>query len=148
MAVLSRLSGQDDIVVGTAVANRTRSEIEGLIGFFVNTQALRVTVDGSASQLLQRVKTRVLEAQDHQDLPFEQIVERVNPVRSMAHAPIFQVMLAWQNTAEGVLEFPGIQASLEASTYDVAKFDLSLDLGESEGCIVGRMEYATSLFDR
>ncbi|MBT2745530.1 MULTISPECIES: non-ribosomal peptide synthase/polyketide synthase [unclassified Lysobacter] len=147
-AVLSRLSGQDDIVVGTAVANRTRAEIEGLIGFFVNTQALRVTVDGSASQLLQRVKTRVLEAQDHQDLPFEQIVERVNPVRSMAHAPIFQVMLAWQNTAEGVLEFPGIEASLEASTYDVAKFDLSLDLGESEGCIVGRMEYATSLFDR
>ncbi|WP_197340022.1 condensation domain-containing protein, partial [Ralstonia solanacearum] len=85
-ALLSRLSGQEEVVVGSPVANRTRSEVEGLIGFFVNTLALRLEVGSgvTVSELLGRVKGRVLEAQAHQDLPFEQVVERVRPVRSLS----------------------------------------------------------------
>ncbi|MGD7493661.1 condensation domain-containing protein, partial [Ralstonia pseudosolanacearum] len=98
-ALLSRLSGQEEVVVGSPVANRTRSEVEGLIGFFVNTLALRVEVGGATvSELLERVKAKVLEAQAHQDLPFEQVVERIRPVRSLSHSPVFQAALSWLNT--------------------------------------------------
>ncbi|MGH8078983.1 MAG: amino acid adenylation domain-containing protein, partial [Lysobacter sp.] len=148
MSVLSRLSGQDDVVVGSAVANRTRPEIEPLIGFFVNTQAIRAQVGGRAVDLLAQVKSRVLEAQDHQDLPFEQVVETVNPARSLAHAPIFQVMLAWQNLDEGELRLPGLQVSDVDAAYRIAKFDLGLDLSEVGDRIVGQLEYASALFDR
>ena len=152
-AVLSRLSGQDDIVVGTAVANRTRPEIEPLIGFFVNTQAIRVQVgtDGqacSAAELLAQVKARVLDAQDHQDLPFEQVVEIVNPTRSLAHAPIFQVMLAWQNLDDAELRLPDLEVSEVDVAYRIAKFDLGLDLSEVGDRVVGQLEYADALFDR
>ena len=148
MATLSWLTGQEDIVVGTAVANRMRTEIEGLIGFFVNTQALRASVGGSIAQFVQQVKTRVLDAQDHQDLPFERVVEIVNPERSLAHAPIFQTMLAWQNNDEGELALPGVRATAMDSAHTSAKFDLSLDLAEQDGRIVGHLEFATALFDR
>ncbi|HEU0055523.1 MAG TPA: amino acid adenylation domain-containing protein, partial [Longimicrobium sp.] len=98
--VLSRLSGQDDVVIGTPSAGRGRRELEELIGFFVNTLALRVDLSGSPAvgELLARVKRRALEAQQHQDLPFEQVVELVRPERGRAHSPLFQVMFAWQNT--------------------------------------------------
>jgi hypothetical protein len=98
-AVLARLSGQDDVVIGTPSANRGRREVEELIGFFVNTLPLRVDLsDGpTVGELLQRVKTRALEGQRNQDIPFEQVVERVRPTRSLAHTPLFQVMFAWQN---------------------------------------------------
>ena len=88
-AVLSRLSGQDDVVIGTPAANRGRREIEGLIGFFVNTLALRVDLSGAptVAELLGRVRERTLAAQHHQDIPFEQVVERVAPARSLAHTP-------------------------------------------------------------
>ena len=101
--VLSRLSGQDDVVVGTPSANRGRPEIEGLIGFFVNTLALRVDLSGApaVAEVLARVKARALEAQANQDIPFEQVVELVQPARSLAHSPLFQVMLAWQNAPAG-----------------------------------------------
>ncbi|QWP77562.1 amino acid adenylation domain-containing protein [Lysobacter sp. K5869] len=150
-AVLARLSGQDDIVVGTAVANRTRPEIEPLIGFFVNTQAIRVRIGAgaeSAAELLAQVKARVLEAQDHQDLPFEQVVEIVNPARNFAHAPIFQVMLAWQNLDEGELRLPGLDVSEIEAAYRIAKFDFGLDLSEVGDRVVGQLEYASALFDR
>ncbi|HEX2189135.1 MAG TPA: condensation domain-containing protein, partial [Longimicrobiaceae bacterium] len=98
-AVLARLSGQDDVVIGTPSANRGRSEIEGLIGFFVNTLPVRVDLSGAptVAEALGRVKARALEAQQNQDIPFEQVVERVQPARSLAHSPLFQVMFAWQN---------------------------------------------------
>ncbi|WP_035342974.1 condensation domain-containing protein, partial [Dickeya sp. DW 0440] len=92
-ALLGRLAGQDDIVIGTPVAGRTRTELEGLIGMFVNTQPLRIDLSGlvDTATLLARVRETVIAAQAHQDLPFEQIVEAVAPVRSLAHSPLFQV---------------------------------------------------------
>ena len=88
-----------DVVIGTPTANRGRGEIEGLIGFFVNTLPLRVDLSGAptAAELLGRVRTRALEAQQHQDIPFEQVVEQARPLRSLAYSPLFQVMFAWQN---------------------------------------------------
>ncbi|MGA4149791.1 amino acid adenylation domain-containing protein, partial [Ralstonia nicotianae] len=148
-ALLSRLSGQEGVVVGSPVANRTRSEVEGLIGFFVNTLALRVEV-GSAtvSELLGRVKSRVLEAQAHQDLPFEQVVERVRPVRSLSHSPVFQAALSWLNTEAMVLKLDGLTIEHLADESYTAKFDLSLALREHDGRIAGSLDYATALFDR
>ncbi|OPK55965.1 non-ribosomal peptide synthetase, partial [Ralstonia solanacearum] len=149
-ALLSRLSGQEEVVVGSPVANRTRSEVEGLIGFFVNTLALRVEVGSgvTVSELLGRVKGRVLEAQAHQDLPFEQVVERVRPVRSLSHSPIFQAALLWQNTEALVLQLDGLTIEPLADESYTAKFDLSLALREHNGRIAGSLDYATSLFDR
>ncbi|HEU4559096.1 MAG TPA: amino acid adenylation domain-containing protein, partial [Longimicrobium sp.] len=161
-AVLGRLSGQSDVVVGTPTANRGRIEIEELIGFFVNTLAVRVDLAGSPSvaEVLARVKERSLGAQQNQDIPFEQVVELVQPARSMAHSPLFQVMFAWQNAPRGGLELPGLTlgspepagpagpAGSAGSTWEAAaKFDLSLDLSERDGRIVGSVTYATSLFD-
>jgi amino acid adenylation domain-containing protein len=148
-AVLGRLSGQDDVVVGTPTANRGRREIEGLIGFFVNTLALRVELSGSSTvaELLGRVKERALDAQRHQDIPFEQVVELARPARSLAHAPLFQVAFAWQNTPEGRLELPGLSASVGTASHLAARSDLSLSLAEAGGRITGGVTYATALFE-
>ncbi|HEX6039826.1 condensation domain-containing protein, partial [Longimicrobium sp.] len=149
--VLSRLAGQDDVVIGTPVANRGRREIEGLIGFFVNTLALRVELGGAptVAELLGRVGARALEAQHHQDIPFEQVVERVAPARSLSHTPLFQVMFTWQNTPRGSLELPGLALGRVAAAEDrdTVKQDLALTLGEAGGRILGSVTYATSLFD-
>src|SRR5258708_21294492 len=112
-ALLARLSGQEEVVIGTPSANRGRREIEGLIGFFVNTLALRVDVSGSLTvgELLERVKAQALAAQQHQDLPFEQVVEITRPERSLAHSPLFQVMFTWKSGPKGTLELPGHSAS-------------------------------------
>ena len=149
-ALLSRLSGQDDVVIGTPVANRHRAEVEDVIGFFVNTLAVRLDYSGrpSVSQLLDRVKRRSLQAQEHQDMPFEQVVELVNPPRSLSHTPVFQVMFAWQNNEQSALDLDGLQVSRLGVGYSVAKFDLTLELMESDGCIRGSLQYATSLFER
>ena len=149
-ALLGWLSGQQDVVVGTPVANRGRSEIEGLIGFFVNTLALRLDVGGSPTvgEMLERVKVQVLGAQEHQDIPFEQVVEITRPVRSLSHSPLFQVMFAWQNAPEGRLELPGLEIKPLEWSYQAAKFDLTLSLREARGGIVGGVGYATSLFER
>ncbi|HEU0300198.1 MAG TPA: condensation domain-containing protein, partial [Longimicrobium sp.] len=151
-AVLGRLAVQDDVVVGTPTANRGRGEIEGLIGFFVNTLALRVDLSGSptVAELLERVKARSLEAQQNQDIPFEQVVERVQAVRSLAHTPVFQVLFSWHNAPGGTLEIPGLQvASVDGAEGEgTAKVDLTLSLGEANGRIVGGVKYATALFDR
>ncbi|HET7234234.1 MAG TPA: amino acid adenylation domain-containing protein, partial [Longimicrobium sp.] len=150
--VLSRLSGEEDVVIGTPTANRGRAEIEGLIGFFVNTLALRVGLSGSptVAEVLAQVKARALEAQANQDIPFEQVVELVQPARSMAYTPLFQVMFTWQNASEeGRLELPGLRlGGVGASSRATAKFDLSLSLGESGGRIGGSITYTTALFDR
>ncbi|HVG45013.1 MAG TPA: amino acid adenylation domain-containing protein, partial [Longimicrobium sp.] len=149
--LLARLSGQDDVVVGTPSANRARPEVEELIGFFVNTLALRVDLSArpTVAELLAQVKTRALEGQRNQDIPFEQVVEQLRPARSLAYSPLFQVMFAWQNAAGGALELPGLQlAPADAGPRATAKFDLLLSLGEAGGQLVGAVEYATSLFER
>jgi len=149
--VLSRLSGQEDVVIGTPAANRGRREIEGLIGFFINTLALRLDLSGSPAlgDLLAQVKTRVLGAQQHQDMPFEQVVEVVQPARSLAHTPLFQVVLAWQNTPRDGLELPGLTlGSVGVPMQVMAKYDLSLTLYESGGRIAGGVTYATALFEQ
>ena len=150
-ALLSRLSGQQDLVIGTPTANRTRMETENLIGFFVNTLALRLQVDRSITvgELLQQAKRQALAAQQHQDIPFEQVVELVRPTRSLAHSPVFQVMFAWQNNNSEALQLSQLQMSPVGTDtpYRVAKFDLTLSLRETERGIEGGLEYATSLFD-
>src|SRR5262249_41062021 len=149
-ALLARLSGQEEAVIGTPVANRMRSEIEPMIGFFVNTLALRIDVSGSPTvgELLTRVKSWTLEAQENQDIPFEQVVEILQPPRSLAHAPVFPVMVAWQNAPEGNLDLPDLTITALAAPQVTAKFDLSLSLQEAGQQVVGTLGYATALFDR
>ncbi len=149
-ALLGRLSGQEEVVIGTPVANRRHPEIEPLIGCFINTLALRIDFTGSpaVSELLGRVKSRTVEAQEHQEFPFEQVVEIVQPPRSLSHAPVFQAMFAWQSTPEGVPDLPGLTHQLLPAPRSTAQFDLSLSLQESGEQIIGSLEYATSLFDR
>ena len=110
--LLSRLSGQDDVVIGTPVANRPRVELEELIGFFVNTLALRCRVDNKmrVAELLQEVKRQTLSAYSHQEVPLERVVEALQPQRSLSYSPIFQVMFALQNTPRSQWELPGLQA--------------------------------------
>ncbi|WP_309486810.1 non-ribosomal peptide synthetase, partial [Bradyrhizobium sp. SHOUNA76] len=148
-AVLSRLSGQADIVIGTPTANRNRPEIEGLIGFFVNMLAVRVdlSAEPSVAELLHRVRAAALAAQDHQDLPFEQVVEITQPLRRLEQTPVFQVVFAWQSNEAGTLELPGLKAEAADIPLQQVKFDLELGLGEMDGRIVGSMNYATELFD-
>ncbi|MBW3656165.1 MAG: AMP-binding protein, partial [Gemmatimonadetes bacterium] len=150
-AVLGRLSGQDDVVVGTPTAGRGRGEIEGLIGFFVNTLPLRVDLSGSptVAALLARVKERALAAQQHQDIPFDQVVELVHPARSLSHSPLFQVVFAWVNSPLGAgISLPGLELDAVLTGASQAKFDLSLTLQEAGDRIVGGVEYATALFER
>ncbi|HEU0051593.1 MAG TPA: condensation domain-containing protein, partial [Longimicrobium sp.] len=149
--VLARLSGQDDVVIGTPSANRGRAEVEELIGFFVNTLPVRVDLSGgpSVAGLLERVRARALEAQQHQDIPFEQVVERLSPARSLAYSPLFQVLFAWQNALGEPLALPGLEVDdAGESAQHTAKFDLSLTLWEDGGRIAGALNYATALFDR
>ncbi|MFP4854607.1 condensation domain-containing protein, partial [Paraburkholderia sp. BR14264] len=149
-AVLSRLSGQDDIVIGVPSANRGRREIEELIGFFVNTLALRVDLSGGpdVATLLERTRRTALGAQEHQDLPFEQVVEIVQPPRALDHTPLFQVMLAWQNNAPGRLDLPGLGVEeVVDNAPGQIRFELELNVGECDGRIVGTLGYATALFE-
>jgi len=150
-AVLSRLSGQKDLVVGSPVANRQRTEVEPLVGFFVNTLALRVRMedDPDVATLLARVKATTLAAYAHQDLPFEQVVEVLQPERSLAHSPVFQVMLSMNNTpGGGPMRLPGLALSNVETGTPAAKFDLALSLSESPDSLVASLVYATDLFDR
>ena len=148
-AVLSRLSGQEEVVIGTPVANRGRAETEGLIGFFVNTLALRIKLGESPSvgELLSRVRTASLAAQDHQDLPFEQVVEIVQPPRRLNHAPIFQVLFNWDEDWASVSSSGGVEVAALATNYEVSRFDLKLNLSERNGSLHGMLIYATALFD-
>jgi amino acid adenylation domain-containing protein len=150
-ALLARLSGQDEVVIGTPVANRNRVEIERLIGFFVNTLALRLSVSNSfdIGELLAHVKSQAVAAQEHQGIPFEQVVEMVRPPRSLAHNPVFQVMFAWNSAPKGMIDLAGLQVSaFTAVPHDISKFDLTLLLQEESNQIVGELEYATALYER
>ncbi|HKS08829.1 MAG TPA: amino acid adenylation domain-containing protein [Pyrinomonadaceae bacterium] len=147
--LLFRYSGQSDIVVGTPVAGRNRADIESLIGFFVNTQAIRTQLspDMSFSGLLSEVRSAVLEGQARQDLPFEKLVEELQPERSLSHTPIFQVMFALQNVPMPTLELAGLTVDCVAATVKTAKFDFSLSFEENADGLVGTLEYNTDLFD-
>ena len=148
--LLHRYSGQQDIRVGVPIANRNREETERLIGFFVNTQVLKADIDGqlTVSQLLQQVKQRALEAQAHQDLPFEQLVEALHPERNLSFNPLFQVMFNHQtDSTDQLQQLPGLHVSgLEWETR-TAQFDLSLSTQESSDALFASLIYATDLFD-
>jgi amino acid adenylation domain-containing protein len=147
--LLSRYSSQQDVLIGSPIAGRNRTETEGLIGFFVNTLVLRARVDPRASfaSLLEAVKATALAAYEHQDVPFERLVEELRPERSLSHSPLFQVMFAVQNTPLDAVELPGLRLGLGGTPSPIAKFDLSLTLArESEG-FAGALEYNTDLFD-
>lgn len=149
-AVLSRLSGQDQVVIGAPSANRGQCEIEPLIGFFVNTLALRVDLrkQPNVAELLSRVKKTVVQAQAHQDLPFEQVVEIVQPPRRLDYTPIFQVIFAWQNNVPAKDEWPGLNIEMMESPYSIAKFELELNLTVTDDQILGGLGYSTALFDK
>ncbi|MER9965105.1 condensation domain-containing protein, partial [Mesorhizobium sp. M0045] len=146
--VLARLSGQDELVIGTPSTNRTRSEIAGLIGIFINTLPLRIDLsdDPTLTTLLVRVNVAALGAQANQDLPFEHVMKLVNS--PIAHTPIFQVILAWQNNSAEPAELPGLELEHVGIGDRVAQHDLALDLAEVGDAIRGRLIYATSLFER
>jgi amino acid adenylation domain-containing protein len=147
--LLSRHSNEADIVVGSPIANREQAEIANLIGFFVNTLVLRSDLSASPSfnELLVQSKKMLLDAYAHQQVPFEQIVERLQPERSLSHSPLFQVMLVLQNNAQGELELPGLALSAVEQERAVAKFDLTLNVSETDEGLQLGWEYNTDLFD-
>jgi amino acid adenylation domain-containing protein len=147
--LLARHGGQDDLVVGTPVAGREQRAVEGLIGFFVNTLALRIRLgdDPSFEQLIQRVRDVALDAFAHQEVPFERLLEELAPRRDLSRDPIFQVVFALQNTPRPVFELPGLEIHPLDTPSDTAKFDLTLFLEESAGGLRGGFEYRTDLFD-
>ncbi|HEV3049067.1 MAG TPA: condensation domain-containing protein, partial [Longimicrobium sp.] len=148
-AVLARYTGQDDVVVGSPIAGRTRGEFEGLVGFFVNTLALRTDLGGDPTfrQLLQRVREGTFEAYQHQDLPFEKLVEEVQVERTLAYHPVFQVMFGLQNASGAPLQLPGVQSRVEYAHSGVARFDLTFWVDEGDDGLTASFEYATDLFD-
>ncbi|MBI5301746.1 MAG: amino acid adenylation domain-containing protein [Chloroflexi bacterium] len=147
--VLYRYTGQTDMSVGTVIANRNRAEIEELIGFFVNTLVLRTDLGGEPSfrELLKRVREVALGAYAHQDVPFEMIVDAVQPKRNLSHTPLFQVMFALQNAPDPSLEFPGVISQPVEIETGTAKFDLTLIFEEKGNQLIGTLEYNTDLFD-
>ncbi|MDT0443460.1 non-ribosomal peptide synthetase [Streptomyces johnsoniae] len=155
-ALVSRLGGGDDVAVGSPIAGRTDSGLDDLVGFFVNTWVLRTDVSGDPSfeELVGRVREASLGAYEHQDVPFEVLVERLNPRRSSAHHPLFQIALTLQNYEEARFDFPGLQAQLEPAPTYTSRFDLFFNLAETfdasgaQAGITARVEYATELFDR
>jgi amino acid adenylation domain-containing protein len=147
--LLSRYAGQEDVAVGTPIAGRNQAETEGLIGFFVNTLVLRTDLSGDPTfkELLGRVREVALGAYDHQDLPFEKLVEELQPERELSRTPLFQVMFALQNVPRQALRLPNL--ALERLEVDggTAKFDLSFIMFEETRGLKGRLVYNTDLFD-
>lgn len=146
--VLYRYTEREDIVVGSPIANRNRSEIEGLIGFFVNTLVLRTSLSDNPTfrELLHRVRDVTLEAYTHQDLPFEQLVEALQPQRSLSYTPLFQVMFALQNAPMSEIELSGLTFSAIENNTETAQFDLTLSMQETEEGLTGTFKYNTDLF--
>lgn len=148
--LLARISGQDDLVIGTPTANRQPQVLEPLIGFFVNTLALRISLqqDMSVAALLDQVRRHTLEAFAHQTLPFEDVVNMLQPERSLSYNPVVQVMMAYNNTPLQRLDVPDLTLTPLAPTAHSAHFDLTLVFEEgADGQLTGGLEYATDLFD-
>jgi non-ribosomal peptide synthetase component F len=147
--LLYRYSGQEDIVVGSNIAGRNHKEIEGVIGFFINNLVLRTDLSGNPTfrQLLGRVRDVCLNAYAHQDMPFDLLVEELQPDRSLSHNPLFQVMFNLQNMPASNLELPGLTLrSLNVHT-PTSRFDLTLNMWDAKQVIVGSIEYSTDLFN-
>ncbi len=147
--LLYRYTGLEDIPVGSPIANRNRREIEGLIGFFVNSLVMRTNLSGNPTfqELLLRVREVALGAYAHQDLPFERLVEELQPQRDLSHTPLFQVMFALQSAPTPPLEFVGLTLNLLEVESTTAKFDLTLSIENTEQGLKGSLEYNTDLFD-
>jgi amino acid adenylation domain-containing protein len=148
--LLSRYSGQEEVVVGTPIANRHQAESEGLIGFFANNLAVRTRVaEGETFRgLLGQVREAALGAYEHQDVPFEMVVEELQPERSLSHSPVFQVDFTMQNMAMPAIEIAGLTLAQLPVENGTAKFDLMLNITESDGRLRGLVEYSTDLFER
>ncbi len=156
-ALLNRSSGQEDICIGTPIANRSRAEVEEIIGFFINTLVLRLQIDGPTGartdapltfrQLVQRVRETALQAYAHQELPFDILVEELHPERDSSYSPLFQTMFVLQNTPLQAVRLPGLAfEQIELHTGD-AKFDLTMALAQDKGILSGVLEYSTDLFE-
>ncbi|MBW4424871.1 MAG: amino acid adenylation domain-containing protein [Nostoc desertorum CM1-VF14] len=148
--LLYRYTQQEDIVVGSVIANRNRSELEGLIGFFVNSLVLRSDLSGNPTfrELLNRVREVTLGAYAHQDLPFEKLVEELHPERDLSRHPLFQVVFSLQNTPIEALELPGLKLSLFDFDSKIAKLDLEFHLWRDLETLKGEIVYSTDLFDQ
>jgi amino acid adenylation domain-containing protein len=148
-ALLCRYTGKEDIVVGVPAINRAQGETQGLIGFFTNTLALRADLGGDPTfrELLRRVRATTLAAYEHQDLPFERLVEVLQPGRDLSHTPLFQVMLAPQTPPAQGLALPGLTITDMDLHNGASKFDLTLFLREGAGRLKATFEYATDLYD-
>ncbi|ARU62661.1 hypothetical protein CBW65_18035 [Tumebacillus avium] len=146
--LLYRYTGQEDILIGSPIAGRGREEIEKLIGFFVNTLVLRTDLSGVGSfrDLLARVRRMALDAYAHQDLPFERLVEELQPKRNMSYSPLFQAMFLLQNQPQTALEVEGLTLTTQPVTSGTAKFDLSLTMAETGGELTAKFEYNIDLF--
>ncbi|WP_266168880.1 non-ribosomal peptide synthetase [Dyella subtropica] len=148
-ALLHRYTGQNDIAIGTPVANRPLTEMEDAVGFFANTLVLRsdLSADPSFAELLARVRQTALDAYAHQDLPFDEVVRLLQPERDLSRQPLFQVMFVLQNAPMAPLLLPGLVFSDYPLDPNAARFDLTVELHECEGGLAGHVDYATDLFD-
>ncbi len=147
--LLSRYSGQTDITIGTPIANRRRTELEALIGFFANTLVLRLDIADCATfrELVRRAREVCLGAYANQDVPFEKLVEELQPERSLSHTPLFQTVLVLQNVPRKVLRLPDLQLEGFAAEAGLAKFDLTLVVEETDSGLACTLEYNKDLFD-
>jgi amino acid adenylation domain-containing protein len=147
--LLMRYTGQEDVVVGSPVAGRTRAETEPLIGFFVNTLVLRTDLSGDPTfkELLSRVREVCLGAYAHQEVPFEKVVEDLAPERSLSSNPLFQVMFAMQNAPKEELKLGGLRLEQIETESGTSAFDLMLAAQETDGVLCGALQYSTDLFD-
>jgi non-ribosomal peptide synthetase component F len=148
--LLARYSRQDDISVGTVIAGRTREETEPLIGFFINTLVLRTRTAGDPrfAELLAQVRETCLGAYAHQDVPFERLVEELQPERSISHTPLFQVAFGLDNAPKGTLDLPGLKLEILGGDHGAVRFDLTLwayETGDGLSCI---WTYSSDLFDK
>lgn len=148
--LLHRYTGQQEIIVGSPIANRQRKELEGLIGFFINTLPVRATIAGDLSfrEFLQRVRDAALGAYAHQDLPFEYLVEQFQPERNLSHSPLVQVIFSFEVASQPVVDMPGLTATILDKENKAAKFDLSLYASDRGSEIVGTLEYNVDLFKK
>ncbi|MET7303542.1 amino acid adenylation domain-containing protein [Embleya sp. NPDC005575] len=149
--LLAKLGGGEDVTIGGPIAGRTDEALADLVGFFVNTQVLRVDLSGDPSfaDLLGRVREKALAAYEHQDVPFETLVELINPDRTTAYQPLFQVMLAWQNFERQDFELPGLEVEFKQYLTQTSLADLLFFFGtDDSGALRGDLQYATQLFDR
>ena len=147
--LLQRHTGQDDLLTGTPVAGRNRVEIERLIGFFVNTLVIRTDLSGDPTfnELVARVREVSLEAHAYQDVPFEKLVDELEPERDLSRTPLFQVMFAWQTVPVAGVEVEGLSLRPVEAGSGTAKFDLTLEMVEAGESVTGVLEYSTDLFE-